>query len=54
MDKVHDLGHGRLLGTSSMAWCIPLLLEWTTCGHWVMGTLEEARPNLVLLVRIVL
>ena len=52
MDKVHDLGHERLLGTSSMAWCIPF--ESTTCGHWGMGTLEEAHPNLVLLVRIVL
>jgi hypothetical protein len=51
MDKVHDLGHERLLGTLSMAWCIPLLLEGTTCGHWVMATLEEAHPNLVLLVR---
>lgn len=54
MDKVHDLGHERLLGTLSMAWCIPLLLEGTTCGHWVMANLEEAHPNLVLLVRIIL
>ncbi len=54
MDKVHDLGHERLLGTLSMAWCIPLQLEGTTCGHWVMATLEEAHPNLVLLVCIIL
>jgi hypothetical protein len=54
MDKVHDLGHERLLGILSMAWCIPLLLEGTTCVHWVMATLEEARPNPVLLVCIVL
>jgi len=54
MDKVHDLGHERLLGTLSMAWCIPLLLEGTTCVHWVMPTLEEARPNPVLLVCILL
>jgi len=54
MDKVHVLGHERLLGTLSMAWCIPLPLEGTACGHWVMATLEQARPSLVLLVRIVL
>ena len=54
MDKIYDLGHDRLLETLLMDWCIPLPLEWTTCGHWVMGTLEETRPNPVLLVRIVM
>jgi hypothetical protein len=54
MDRAHDRDLEHLLGTLSMAWCTPLLLEWTTCGHSVMGILEEARPNPVLLVRIVL
>lgn len=54
MDTPHDLGHERLLGTLLMAWCIPLLLEGTTCVHWVMATLEEARPNPTLLVCIIL